>query len=228
MAVLSKWGGGAGICLAAIYIFGFTLFLGVIDRSGYSGPEGQLAMVVDQVGILTLAFAVLYVLAACALTILVVAMHQGAVAGQAQYKPTAGVHIAAAFGLIWAGLLFASGFIGITGMQAVITLASEHPQIAQSSWTAIAIIQNALGGGIELVGGVWMAMVSWLAMRAQHMSKPLGWLGVVIGAVGCVTVVPQAADLVDIFGIGQIVWFAWLGITLLQTASPGIRAEHSG
>lgn len=195
--------------IAASYLFGFAMFLGVFDRTGYSGPEGNLAFVIDHSDLFSLAIIVLYPLVAIALGILVAAL-RNRLAGNACGE------IASVFGIAWIVLLFASGFVALTGLNAVITLAADDPDLALSTWTTISHIQNALGGGNELVGGVWMGLVSWLAMGSGQMPRPLAWLGMIIGGVGCLTIAPALADLVDIFGLGQIIWFAWLGIILLR------------
>ncbi|EAQ28267.1 hypothetical protein NAP1_11748 [Erythrobacter sp. NAP1] len=209
MTSLTKWGGASALAIAASYIFGFAMFLGVIDRTGYEGGAGNIDFVIDQHAMLSLAITVLYPLAAVALCLLVVAIRRAI--------PDSGwSEVAAMFGAIWAALLFASGFVGLTGMQSVVSLATDAPDIAQSTWAAVASVQDALGGGIELVGGLWMALVSWLAMRCGIASRALGGTGILVGAVGCVTVIPGLGDLVDLFGLGQIVWFCWIGTVLLR------------
>ena len=41
-------------------------------------------------------------------------------------------------------------------------------------------------------------------------------LGIVVGLAGVLTVVPMLKDLAMIFGISQILWFAWIGIVMLR------------
>jgi len=61
--------------------------------------------------------------------------------------------------------------------------------------------------------------VSWAALRGGGLPKALNYLGVVIGVAGIVTVVPALDVLTDVFGLSQIVWFAWLGIVMLRDSS---------
>lgn len=204
--------------LAASYIFGFALFIGVTDRSGYSGPAGDLAFISDHQGVLTLAFALLYVLGAVVLSVLVIALHQMVLNDPGTpAKLQMPVHISAVLGILWAAMLLASGFIGIVGMAAVIPMAEDSPTTAASVWATISIVQNALGGGTEFIGGIWLVSVSAIAMLSGHISRLLGWLGLLTGAVGCATLVPQLQDLVSVYGIGQLIWFAWLGIALWRS-----------
>lgn len=227
MTSLDKWGGGASVFLAASYIFGFALFIGVIDRSGYSGPAGDLAFVADNHGLLTLALIVLYPIAACALAILVAALRRRAQEdGSGSSGLASAADVAAIFGVVWVALLMASGFIGIAGMQSVISTSAGHPDLAIASWASVTIIQDALGGGIELVGGVWMALASYIALRQGLLPVAAAWLGYGIGLAGVLTVIPAFAPLVNIFGLGQIVWFAWLGWKLWRDAPPAQAASR--
>lgn len=222
MGSLQKWGGVSALAIAASYVFGFALFIGVLDRTGYEGAGGELAFVADNVHLLSTAIIALYPLAACALCVLAIALR---VRLDKQPIQRGWNDVAAVFGAIWAALLFASGFIGLVGMHSVTELAQTTPEVAQSTWSVVSIIQNALGGGIELVGGVWMALVSAIAMRVGFTGKALGFFGIAIGAVGIATVVPALSDLADIFGLGQIVWFAALGVALMRSA-PTLRTDR--
>ena len=38
-----------------------------------------------------------------------------------------------------------------------------------------------------------------------------------VGVVGIITIIPTLNALVGVFDLGQIVWFAWLGIVLLRS-----------
>jgi len=45
----------------------------------------------------------------------------------------------------------------------------------------------------------------------------LNILGLVVGAVGIITIIPPLNTLVAVFGLGQIIWFIWMGIALLRS-----------
>ena len=123
---------------------------------------------------------------------------------------------ATAFGLIWAGLVIASGMIANIGHSAVIGLFSDNQDQAVSLWLAISAVQDALGGGNEIVGGLWVLLLSWAALKGSSLPKALNYLGVLVGLAGILTVVPAFTALTDVFGLSQIVWFAWLGIVMLR------------
>jgi hypothetical protein len=127
---------------------------------------------------------------------------------------------ATAVGLIWAFVLVASGMIFNAGMAAVVGLHGANPAQAVSAWQAIEPVAQGLGGsGGELLGGLWVLLVSVAALRTGALPKALNWLGVAIGAAGVLSVVPALGDLKYVFGLLQIVWFVWLGIVMLRTTA---------
>jgi hypothetical protein len=53
-------------------------------------------------------------------------------------------------------------------------------------------------------------------LRTALMPKSLGYFSLVIGASGLLTLVPALNDTAgSVFGLGYIVWFAWVGTGLL-------------
>ncbi len=144
----------------------------------------------------------IYIVAALVLLVLVLALHDRLKTVQPRLMA-----LATPLGIIWAGIVIASGLISVSGSQTVIGLHAVDPERAGTVWLAVGIMQNALGGGIELVGGVWILLVSVSAMAGKTLSRFLNYLGVILGLVGIASVVPALSDLVDVFGLGQIVWF---------------------
>jgi hypothetical protein len=99
----------------------------------------------------------------------------------------------------------------------VVDLYSKDPAQAATVWLALSAVENALGGGIELPGGLWALLVSWAALQTGQFPKALNYLGLVIGLAGILTLVPALGDLAAVFGLGFIVWFVWVGILLLRS-----------
>jgi prepilin signal peptidase PulO-like enzyme (type II secretory pathway) len=102
------------------------------------------------------------------------------------------------------------------GNSTVVGLFSENQDQAVLLWLTISTVQEALGGGNEIVGGLWVLLLSWVALRSDKLPKVLNYLGVLVGLAGILTVVPAFELLMVVFGLGQIVWFAWLGIVMLR------------
>jgi prepilin signal peptidase PulO-like enzyme (type II secretory pathway) len=82
-------------------------------------------------------------------------------------------------------------------------------------------VADALSSGQgELLGGLWVLLVSVAALRTGGLPKALNWLGILIGFAGIVSVVPPLLDAAYVFGLLQIVWLIWMGIVMLRTRAP--------
>jgi hypothetical protein len=127
-----------------------------------------------------------------------------------------GTKVAPIFGFIWAGLVVASGMIANVGLDSVITLYSTDTTRALASWQTIGAIQSGIGGGVEVVGGLWVLLISITALKQNVFSKALNILGLLVGAAGILTIIPGLKDLGSVFGILQIIWFAYIGVTMLK------------
>lgn len=208
---LQKLGGICALIEAALYVTGFALFLTVLDPSGYEGHVRKVEFLAQNQVASYIANLLIYVVFGVVLVVLVLALHARLKNGSLAIMQTA-----TAFGLIWAGLVIASGMIANIGNSTVVSLFSENQDQAVSLWLAIVTVQEALGGGNEIVGGLWVLLLSWAALRAGKLPKVLNYVGVLVGLAGILTVVPTFDVLMDVFGLGQIVWFAWLGIAMLR------------
>ncbi len=127
------------------------------------------------------------------------------------------VQTATVFGMIWACIVIASGMIFIIGMDTVVERYGQDPAQAAMVWLAIESVHQGLGGANEIVGGLWVLLISWAALRGGGLPRALNYLGVVIGVGGLLMFVPALNMLGPIFGLGIIVWFIWLGIVMLRS-----------
>ena len=122
------------------------------------------------------------------------------------------VQTATAFGLIWAAVVIAVGMLSNNDLGVVVDLYGKDPAQAAWVWLALDSVETGLGGGDEIVGSLWVLLVSWAALRAGGLPRALNYLGVVIGVAGLLTVVPALGELGGlVFGMGQIVWFRMAG-----------------
>jgi hypothetical protein len=205
-------GGWAAWFVALAYVVGFAVMATWLSPAGrLSGPAEQLAFVLDRKLLFQLWMVFIYVLAGGALVVLAVSLHERLKDDRADQ-----MQIATPFGLIWAGLVIASGMVAISGLESVAALHAKDSHLAMSTWVSVDTLQNGLGGGIEIVGGVWMLLVSVAGFRSASLSKALGLYGVLVGVVGVLTVLPPLKELAAVFGLGQIPWFAWLGSSMLR------------
>jgi len=210
-----KVGGLAALYLAAAYVVAMPFFLVFVKLQDVVDPAEKVALLVGNHDSIRIMYLITYVIFGIVLAVLALALH-------ARLRDGAPVlaQAATAVGLIWAVVLVASGMIFNAGVAAVVGLDGASPAQAVAAWQAIEPVAEGLGGsGGELLGGLWVLLVSMAALRTGGLPKVLNWLGVAIGAAGVLSVVPALNDLAYGFGSLQIVWFAWLGVVMLRTPS---------
>lgn len=213
MDKLQKMGGIAALLEASLYISAFIFFGAFWDFPVQAGFAEQLDFLrVNQVT-LAIVNLFIYVVFGIFLAVLVLALHE-----RLKVKSMALSQIATIFGLIWVGLVIASGMISNIGLNAVIELSVDEPEQARSVWLAVNAVAEGIGGGNEIVGGLWVLLLSIAALKGDALSKKLNYLGAFVGLAGILTVYP-AEILTVIFGLSQIVWFLWLGLVMLRKAS---------
>jgi hypothetical protein len=206
-------GGWAALCLALAYLAAMPYYLLVVDYPGATTAADKVTLIVGHYGSLYAMEFVTYVVVGLTLGVLAFALYDRLRAG----APFA-ARLAVAAGLLWAFALVASGLVLTYGITTVETLAQTDRAQAESVWQAIEPVALGLGGaGGEILGGLWVLLVSWVALQDRVLPRALGWLGVAIGAVGLASVVPPLHDLAYAFGLLQIVWFVWLGVVLMTT-----------
>ena len=209
-----KIGGLAALYLALAYVMAMPYFLVFVKYPSVMDPVKKVAMLVANQASMRVMYLFTYVIFGVVLAILVLALYARMKDGAPVLAPAAAV-----VGLIWAFVLIASGLVFNAGMAAVVGLHATSPAEAAEAWQAIEPVAQGLGGsGGELLGGLWVLLVSAAALRTGRLSKVLSWLGVAIGAVGVLSVVSVLNELAYAFGMLQIVWFVWLGVAMLRTA----------
>lgn len=214
-------GGIAALLMAATFVAGLTVFLGVLVPAGYfdegTDPAQRVAILAEYQAIVSAPYLISFVVVGIFLVLLALALYDRLKAGSPVLAQTA-----TAFGLIWGGLVIASGMVANVGIATVVDIYGRDPAQAGTVWSAVESVQLGLGGGNEIAGGVWVLLISWAALRARWLPRGLNYLGVAIGVAGLLTVVPllevfgAVEALGFAFGVGLIVWFVWLGITLLR------------
>jgi hypothetical protein len=98
----------------------------------------------------------------------------------------------------------------------VADLYDTDPAGAEPVWSALDSVQNGLGGGNEIAGGVWVLLVSLAALKTNLLPAAVNYLGIAAGVAGLITVIPALEAVGAVFGIGLIIWFVWVGLILLK------------
>lgn len=210
-----KVGGLAALFEAFAYIVGFAAMLTVLSIPEGMAPVEQLRFVLGKAGLYQAWHVVIYVLFGAALVALTAALHERLASGAPLL-----MKIASPFGMIWAGMVIATGMIANLGLAAAARVIDADPAHATQMWLTLNVVQEGLGGGVELVGGLWLVLASVAALRCSAFPRLLNYLGIVVGLAGILTVVPPLGGLAAVFGLGQIAWFIWLGVTMLGEPWP--------
>ena len=213
---LGKFGGIAAIIAALTYIFGFVLMVSVLAPAGYgddaTGQDHLVNFIVQNRYLMYVWFLTIYIINAVFLLILAVALFdrlkQGA-AGLAQ--------VSLAFGTLWATLVLGAGMVANVGLGEVAALYASEPGKAIDLWKIVSTIENGLGGGNEIAGGVWVLCLGLAGLISAALPRFLNYFSLIIGVAGLATVIPGLSEIGGaIFGLGFIAWFIWVGIVLLR------------
>ena len=188
-----------------------VFYLLVVDYVSVVDPVQKVALLADNLVGTYISNQLIYVVFGIILVALALALYDRLKAGS-----TAMVQTATVFGLFWAVLLIGAGMVFTIGMDTVVDLYSTDPAQAAMVWLAIESVHQGLGGANEIVGGLWVLLISWAALRGGGLPRALNYLGVVIGVGGLLMFVPTLEVIGPIFGLGIIVCFVWLGIVMLR------------
>jgi hypothetical protein len=212
---LQKPGGVAALIHAAAYVVGIVVGVTLIFPIVDADPDQYLAFVAYNQSLLYMWNLVSYWGSAITLVIMALALYERLKAGSPGWVQTATV-----FGLIWAALIIGSGNLMLSDIGLVANLYGKDSAQAETVWAALEAVENGIVSKNELVGSLWVLLVSLAALRTGELTRALNYLGVTLGIVGILTVVPAlAGTMIMIFGPGMIVWSIGLGIVMLHRSS---------
>lgn len=211
---MQKVGGYAALIEALAYIIGLVVMMFFLnpDNSENLSSVEKLRFILDHKLLYQAWIIIIYVVFGVALIFLILAL-------QKLFEQSTLIIVQAAplFGYIWSGLVIASAMIENVGLDTVATVFLTSPEQAAQMWKTIDVVHRGLGGGVEVVGGIWVLLISWAGLKVQILSKPVNILGVIVGCAGIITIIPPLAQAGAVFGLLQIVWFIWIGLILLQS-----------
>lgn len=220
---LQKTGGVAALIHAAAYMVGIIFFVTLLSPLMNSDPGQYMAFVADNQALMYIWTLICYWVAAAAVVVMALALYERLKAGSPALMQTATV-----FGFIWAGLIIGSGNLMLNDFGVVANLYSKAPAQAETIWLALEAVENGIVSGNELVGSLWVLLLSLAALRTGGLTRALNYLGLALGLVGLITgilaFIPVVKDFIMTFGLGMIVWSAWLGIVMWRS-NPGAAAK---
>jgi hypothetical protein len=212
MINLQKLSGISSVAAAAIYIGAFIYF-GAVDTFPSQGtPSEKIAYLTEYKSVYSLIYFSIYLLFGVLLSILVVGLHERLATNGNKL-----ILVASLFGYVWVALVMASGMIAMVGLDHVIRLSYESTEKAFEHWQIISLISTSIGGSNEMVGGLWVLLVSITGLQTKTFSFNLNALGSCVGALGIATLYPTEIFTI-LFGLSQIVWFVWIGSNLIRTS----------
>lgn len=214
MKTLQRFGGFAALYLAVAYLIGIAIFLVVLDYPSITDPAHKVALLIEMQMIVFCTNLLMYVFFGVFLIVLSLALYDRMKSGA-----PALMQVATATGILWAGSLIASGMVANAGIAPVVALYATDPAQAALTWQTIESVASGLGNGNgEILGGLWVLLVSLAALRTGALPRGLNILGFVVGAVGIISLAPGLTGLMTgIFGLSQIIWFVWVGALLLRS-----------
>ncbi|GHG60204.1 hypothetical protein GCM10010919_03460 [Alishewanella longhuensis] len=207
-------GGVAAFGMAFCYISVAVIFFGLITLPPDLDSLGRLQYFLQQQYLWgAIGYGIGYLVFGVLLAILLQALRQAIAEPQ-----SALAGLAERFGNVWLVLMMASGMVALLSMEMTLRLLDTNTEQALALHNTYQLLTNALGGGIELVGGLWALLLSMAGLKHNVFSKSLYSLGIIVGSLGIATVLHTLPYLKDAFGITQFIWFIWLGVTLLRLA----------
>ena len=229
MQATQKMGGIGAIIAAGTFVVGLAMFVTMLtDFVSAPNPAAAVEFIADNQVPLYLWNITIHIVFGIVLVPLVLAI--GDRLRQAR-SPLA--RVASVFGLIWSGVIISTGMIVNIAYATVTALGDTDPEMASTVWASLDAVTNGLGGGNEVLGGVWVLGISIVALRERLFARWVNYLGVVMGVAGLATVVPSLEEVGAVFGLGLIVWFTAVGIALIkhrdraleQSTQPRLKAS---
>ena len=208
------WGASAFFAMPMCYIVMFLIYGVALSIPQTASVSDKIAYIESQQSLLSLANIFGYLVFGGFLLIAVQATH-----ARLNVLSSHLLNAASAFGFIWVVFMFGSGMVALVGMNTMISLFTKGSTHADTLFYVYTTVVNGLGGGIELVGGIWVLLISIHGLKTAQLAKGLHLLGVVVGAVGALTLFQSVPELKDVFGLSQIVWFVWMGCSLLKKSA---------
>jgi hypothetical protein len=214
MKTLQKVGGISALVCAGTYILAIVLVTTVLaPMADSSMPFDQfIGFYLSHQTLVSIFYFVTYLVNGVFLALLTLALYQ-----QLKTGAPALALAAACFGLLWTGMVFASGFINLYSREVIGGLASTDPTQASTLRLVVDTITTGIDHSDRFLGCLWVLLTSWAALRSGQLSKPLNILGLVIGASGVLSSVTTVLIALSYaFGIGVIVWWIWLGVIMFR------------
>lgn len=208
MKSMQKLGAIGGLTAAATFVVGIVMFATMLtEYTNATDPRQAVSFLIDNQVSLYVWNIIIMIVFGIVLVPFVLALRDRLQSGALE-------RVATVFGLIWSGAVMATGMIANISYGTVVDLASTDPEAATTVWITLDAVQKGLGGGNEVLGGVWVLLVGIAGLRTGILPRWLNHLGIVMGIAGLATVIPPFKAVGAIFGLGLIVWFVGVAVSM--------------
>jgi hypothetical protein len=214
MNTFQKAGGLAALAHAFAYLAGIALAVTLIFPMLDGNTARYFEFVRDNAFLMHIWILIAYWSSAIAVIFMALALYH-----RLNSRSLLMVQAATVFGLIWAGLIIASANLMMNDFRVITDLFAKDPALTSTAWTILEAVENGIISGNELVGSLWVTLISIAALRKGGLPKALNILGVILGVLGIITLSPYPEILMGVaftFGMGMVVWSIGLGIVLLR------------
>lgn len=191
------------------YIVGIVYFAGITNYININSINEKLVLMAQYQISMYLVNLIIYVIFGIMIAILSLSIYE-------LNKKSLFNKLGLIFGLFWSFAVIISGMIFNIGMQSVLDIYKSDTQTAIISWSIIEIISNSIGGGTEILGGIWILIISIICLKNNILNKYVNMLGLVIGVSALLSDIPGLEIFQMVFGLLQIAWFFALGFSFLK------------
>lgn len=117
-------------------------------------------------------------------------------------------------GGIWSGLMFLSGGLAIELINSVEGLQALNCELAIEVWTIGSLLHESIGGGNELIGAIWVGLISCALPSRIGATLVTKFLGYAATFFGLCTLFESSETFASLFGVTLIFWFLLLHVSL--------------
>ena len=215
---LQKMGGIAALLHGAAYVIAIFVFFAVLAPLLTAEPHEHVAFIADNQATMYAMILISYWVTGGTLVIMVLALYE-----RLKTASPALMQIATAFGLIWAALIIGSGNLMLADIGVVTGLYAENPMQAETVWLTLDAVETGIVSGNEIVGSLWVLLLSLAALQGKRLPRLMNYFGVVLGVMGIVTgllaFIPAVKDIIMNFGLGMVVWSLWVGVVMWRRST---------
>ncbi|MEZ8826126.1 hypothetical protein AB6E04_17340, partial [Vibrio amylolyticus] len=158
---LQKFVGIAAWIEALIYILAFIYFGAYWAYPSEGSASEKMSYLAENQHSFSMMYFLMYIMFGVFLSVIVVGLFEKL---QSTNDPL--VKVGSVFGFVWVVLVIASGMLANIGLVHAVELMDLSVEKAFDMWRVVTVIVESLGGGNEIVGGLWVLLLSLAALKA--------------------------------------------------------------